>query len=102
MNNRLLKVNKAVVSLILVMLIGYASAQDRFATIETKLKELSKTSLGLNNKVEYSIDNITLQNLIGGLAESNNLNISVDNSLSAVVSNNFSGVTVSDVLLFLC
>lgn len=102
MNSLLSKVNRGIVSLMLVLFVGSISAQDRFITIEEKLKELSKTSLGLNNKVEYSIDNITLQNFISGLAESNNLNISIDNSLSAVVSNNFSGVNVSEVLLFLC
>ncbi len=102
MNPNAIKINRILVSLLLFFVVGYTSAQDRFDTIQGKLKELSKTSLGLNNKVEYSIDNITLQNLVAGLAESNNLNISVDNSLNTVVSNNFSGVSVSDVLLFLC
>ncbi|MBI2269776.1 MAG: general secretion pathway protein GspD [Bacteroidetes bacterium] len=94
--------SRIIALLVMLLAVSYTFGQDRFQVIEAKLKELSKTSLGLTNKVEYSIDNITLQNLIGGLAESNSLNISVDNSLNTVVSNNFSGVTVADVLLFLC
>lgn len=77
-------------------------AQDRFATIENKLKELSKDSQGLLEKVELSVNGVAIQEFIRGLATTNNLNVSVDANLDTKIVNNFSNVNVSDVLLFLC
>lgn len=77
-------------------------AQDRFATIENKLKELGKETPGLNEKVELSVNGVSIQEFIRGLATSNNLNISVDAALNTKIVNNFSNVTVAEVLLFLC
>lgn len=78
-----------------------AFAQDRFDIIETKLKELLISNLGLNEKVELSVNNTSLQEFIRALGTANNLNISVDPSLKITVVHNFSNVTVSDVILFL-
>lgn len=78
------------------------SAQDRFSVIESKLKELSKDSPGLNDRIELSVNGITIQEFIRGIATTNNLNVSVDPALSTRIVNNFTNVTVSDVLLFLC
>src|ERR1035437_665804 len=75
--------------------------QDRFVTIENKLKELSKDNLGLNEKVELSVNGISIQDFIRGLATTNNLNVSVDGGLTVKIYNNFTNVTVADVLLFL-
>lgn len=77
-------------------------AQDRFTVMEIKLKELSKNTPGLNDKVELSVNGVTIQNFLQGLANTNNLNVSVDQNLNAKIFNNFSNVTVTDVLLFLC
>jgi type IV pilus assembly protein PilQ len=87
--------------LILFYLASAAFAQERFAVIENKLKEISATTPGLNEKVELSVNGVSIQEFIRGLAATNNLNVSVDASLNAKIYNNFSGVTVSDVLLFL-
>lgn len=96
------RLNK-LVFVILILVTTLANAQqDRFTVIEEKLKELSKETLGLNEKVELSVNGIAIQEFIRALATSNNLNVSVDPSLSAKVINNFSNVTVADVLLFLC
>jgi type IV pilus assembly protein PilQ len=78
------------------------SAQDRFTAIENKLKELSKDSPGLNEKVELSVNGASIPDFIRGIANANNLNVSVDPGISGKIVNNFSNVTVSDVLLFLC
>lgn len=77
-------------------------AQDRMDSIGTKLEELSSTSSGLNNKVELSVDNVSIQDFIHGLAETHNLNMSVDVNLTTQISNTFSNVTVKEVLIFLC
>jgi type IV pilus assembly protein PilQ len=76
--------------------------QERFTSIETKLKELSTTTPGLNEKVELSVNGIAIQEFIRGIATTNNLNVSVDAGLTTKIVNNFSNVTVADVLLFLC
>lgn len=78
------------------------SAQDRIKQYETLLDELSKTTPNLNDKVELSIDNLPLYEFIRGIAASNNLNVSVDQNLKLPVSNNFSNITVKEILLFLC
>jgi len=77
-------------------------AQDRFTAIEQRLKVLSAESPGLNNKVDFSVNGVSIQEFIRGLAVSNNLNVSVEPSLNVKIYNNFSNVTVTDVLLFLC
>lgn len=76
--------------------------QDRFTAIETKLKELEAFAPGLTEKVELSVNDVSIQEFIRGIANGNNLNISVDPSLNTKVVSNFSGVTVEEVLLFLC
>ncbi len=80
------------------------NAQDleRFTVIENKLKELSKDNIGLNNKVELSVNGVSIQEFIRGIGTANNLNVSIDNGLNSKIVNNFTNVTVADVLLFLC
>ncbi len=75
--------------------------QDRFTTIENKLKELALTTPGLNEKVELSVNGVTIQEFIRAMGTTNNINVSVDGSLTTKIVNNFSNVTVSDVLIFL-
>jgi type IV pilus assembly protein PilQ len=79
-----------------------AIAQDqRYIIIENKLKEIAATTPGLNEKVELSVNGVSIQEFIRGLALTNNLNVSIDANLTAKIYNNFSNVTVSDILLFL-
>jgi type IV pilus assembly protein PilQ len=86
-----------------LIIFSFANAQeDRLAKIETKLKELSKETPGLNEKVELSVNGSSIQEFIRGIAITNNVNVSVDPTLSMKIYNNFTNVTVSDVFLFLC
>ncbi|MBY0426324.1 MAG: hypothetical protein K2Q22_11855, partial [Cytophagales bacterium] len=91
---------------IVILLLGFINpllAQDRFAEIEKKLGELSRTSSpGLKEVVDFSVSGVTIQEFLRGLAESNNLNISVDPTLTIRVVNNFTNEKVSEILLFLC
>jgi type IV pilus assembly protein PilQ len=77
-------------------------AQDRFAVIENNMLEIGKQSPGMYEKVELSVNGVSLQEFISGLANSNNLNVSVSKDLSDKIYNNFSSVNVMNVLLFLC
>ena len=88
--------------LLLTLAAPRIKAQDRFEAIETKLNELGAETPGLFEKVEMSVDGISVQEFIRGLATTNNLNISVEASLSAKIYNNFTNVRVIDVLMFLC
>src|ERR1051326_2038793 len=88
--------------LALVCTCALAFSQDRFTAIEKKLEELRKDVPGLDDKVELSVNGVSIQDFIRGLAASNNLNVSVDPALTGKIFNNFSNVTVSEVLIFLC
>lgn len=87
--------------LLAISLAGSAFAQERYDKIEVQMKALAAETPGLNDKVELSVNGVSIQEFIRGLAMSNNLNISVDPALNAKIFNNFSNVTVMDVLMFL-
>src|ERR1700743_3790748 len=79
-----------------------SAPEDRFAVLEAKLNDLKKDVPGLDEKVDFAISGASLQEFIKTLAESNNLNVSVDPSLSIRVNNNFTNERVMTILLFLC
>lgn len=74
---------------------------DRFAVIEERLNELSRTVPGLNETVEFAVSGASLQEFLRGLATANRLNISIDPQISAKVYNNFTNERVANILLFL-
>lgn len=75
--------------------------QQRIDQIHQELKDLAKSNPGLNEKVDFSVSGATVQEFLRGLAESNNLNISVDPSLTFRIYNNFTNEKVMNILLFL-
>ena len=77
-------------------------SQDRFAVLDSQLTTLSKTVPGIIGKVEVSVNGVSIQQFINGIAIANNLDISIDPTLSINVVNSFSSATVKDILLFLC
>jgi type IV pilus assembly protein PilQ len=87
--------------LVLIYLPSQAQQEDRFVALEKKLSELSNDVPGLNEKVEFSVTGASLQEFLGGLATSHELNISIDPTLQIRIYNRFSNEKVSNVLLFL-
>lgn len=77
-------------------------AQDRFVEIEEKLKALTETIPALDQKVDVSVNGVTIQEFIRGIASSTNLNLSVDPVLSIKVTNSFNQIPVKDILIFVC
>jgi type IV pilus assembly protein PilQ len=75
--------------------------EDRFQVLEKRLKDLSATVPGLNQKTDLSVTNITLQEFLEGLASTHNLNFNIDPSLNQKISNYFSDETVANILLYL-
>jgi len=76
-------------------------AQSRFDQIQVKFEILKADNPGLDNIAELSINGSTLTEVIRGLANTNNLNISIDQNLDMQIVNNFANVTVAEILLFL-
>lgn len=79
-----------------------AFSQDRFTVLENKLEQITAQTPGLAETVDFSVVGVSIQEFLRGLAETNNLNISIDPSLDIRVYNNFTNEKVSNILLFLC
>lgn len=98
-----MKLNRYLLILFCSLSLLTANAQqDRLDKIEAYLKVLNKDVPGLNEKVELSVNGVSIQEFIRGLATAHNLNVSIDPGINVIIINNFSNATVSDVLLFLC
>ena len=95
---------KAIFLISIFLSLSYTNslAQNRIDSIRQHLSDLSEIEIGLSEEVEFSLEEITLQELLRLIANAHNLNVSIDPSLQTIVSNNFSGVPVEDVLVFLC
>jgi type IV pilus assembly protein PilQ len=79
-----------------------AQQPDRFEVIEQRLTDLAKSDAhGLNEKIDFSVSGSSIQEFLRGLAESNNLNISVDSDLDAKIYNNFTNEKVLNIIMFL-
>jgi len=94
--------------LILLLSTCFCFAQQketRIENIKNQLIALSVDNVGLteNVKTEISVTNITLPNFLLAVSNVHKLNINVSPELSNItLANNFSNVTVSDLLVFLC
>lgn len=72
------------------------------AQIEQTLDSLSQTYPGLNEPVQISLSNASIQEFVRAVATANDLNVSISQSLNYKVTNNFSNAPVKDVFIFLC
>lgn len=81
--------------------IANAQSTNRFIELEEKLTELSKTTPGLLEKVDFSVSGVSIQEFLRAIAESSGLNINIDPQLNQKVYNNFSDEKVINILLFL-
>src|SRR6218665_2490694 len=85
-----------------MLLLGSLSAQDRFDLLEERLNQVAKDYPGLNDKVELAVNNASIQDFIRAIAQSNNLNVTVDPGLDIKISNNFKNVSAREIFIFLC
>ncbi len=93
---------KIKLSILFFILVFISKAQDRFDLLDEKLNQLSKNYSGLNEKVELSVNAVSIQEFVRAIGTNNNLNVNVDPSLDIKVTNNFKNVTAKDVFMFLC
>jgi type IV pilus assembly protein PilQ len=75
--------------------------QDRIQTIQDKLEQLSTAVPGLHDKVQLSVNGVSIQDFITALSKSNGLSINIDPKLNIKVANNFNNVTALNILVFL-
>lgn len=79
------------------------SSNNRVLSLETTLDSLTKLVPGLNERVDFSINNTELPVFLRAIASEHKINISIAQSLSQIkVSQNFSNASVKNVLLYLC
>ncbi|MFH0894968.1 MAG: type II and III secretion system protein [Bacteroidota bacterium] len=81
---------------------AFGQQPDRMKGMENMLNELAKTSPGLEQNIEISVNGVSIQEFIRGIALSNGLNITIDPNLNISIVNNFTDISVKNVLLFLC
>lgn len=74
--------------------------QSRYDELEQRLRDLSSVSPGLSETVDFSVSGASIQEFLRGIAESHNLNISVDPALNVRIYNNFTNEKVYNILLF--
>lgn len=93
----------ALTALLLFALIpGKAQNSQRIEAIRNRLDSLSIYFPGLNEPVQISLSDASIQEFIRGIAAANDLNVSVSQNLDFAVTNNFSSAPVKDVFVFLC
>ncbi len=90
----------AILALFLLPAISWG--QDRFDGIQKDLNAYAQKYEGMENTVELSVSNSSLQEFIRGIAMSNQLNVHIDPSINSTITNNFNSARVKDVFLFLC
>lgn len=86
-------------SLLFVFTIGYAQVDIK--ALQNRLDSLVKYEPGLNDTIQISVGDIDIESFLKGVAEKAFLNISVSPDLNFLVSNNFTSVRVSNLLVFI-
>ena len=91
--------------LVFILLFSFSlKAQDvRIQQIKNKIESIIPDSPGLGQKVNINIRQAALSEFLLAVSEVHKVNISVTPSLEQImIVNNFSDVTVADLLIFLC
>lgn len=99
---------KHLLTIFLVFLINFGFTQSndtRISTIKNQLDMVSVDNTGLTEKVktEINVSNISLSNFLLAISNIHKININLAPDLEQInIVNNFSNVTVADLLVFLC
>ncbi|SCY78491.1 type II secretion system protein GspD [Flavobacterium anhuiense] len=87
---------------ILVFQISF-SQENRILQIKNNIESISADAPGLNEKVSVNIKEASLSSFLLAVSQIHKLNFSVASNLQQInIVNNFSDVTVGDLLVFLC
>jgi type IV pilus assembly protein PilQ len=92
---------KTLYTLISLIFFSLSFAQQDINELNRKFEEFAKQKKGLNEIIKTEVSGLTLYDFISSIAQEHELNVSVDNTMSESVINNFYDVTVRDVFVFL-
>jgi len=91
-----------IIILLFISISFFAKAQDRFDVLEEKLDQMAKNYPGINDKVELSMNGVSIQEYVRTIGTNNNLNVNVDPTLDIKLTTSFSKVSAKEVFLFIC
>lgn len=70
--------------------------------LKTELDSLERIVPGLGEEVNFTLANAPLSELLRGIAETHDLNVSLNGLPEILITNNFNNVLVKDLILFVC
>ena len=100
-----MKKTTLLISLLICSFVHTQEPDQRILKIQNQLELLSTDVNGLTENVttEINVDNITLGNFLLAVSDVHKVNINVSPELNQIsIANNFTDVTVADLLVFLC
>lgn len=95
---------KKTITLLLLLIFQISFAQEnRILQLKNNIESISADAPGLNEKVNVNIKEASLSSFLLAVSQVHRLNFSVAANLNQInIVNNFSDVTVGDLLIFLC
>ncbi|MEZ5199170.1 MAG: type II and III secretion system protein [Bacteroidales bacterium] len=81
---------------------NFLLGQDRIEDIKNRLSILAIDEAGLSQPVDLTASKLSLQEFLRNLANLNELNLHIDPDIEGTITNNFTEVPASDILIFLC
>ncbi|RDY60767.1 type II secretion system protein GspD [Flagellimonas nanhaiensis] len=91
--------------LLFFVFLTFGQEENRIQKIKNNLEVLTIDNPGLseNLKLDINVNSVSLTNFLLAVSQVHKVNINIDPSLQGInIVNNFSNVTVADLLLFLC
>lgn len=91
-----------IIALLLLLSFADGYSQDsRMTKIKQSLDSLEVVLPALNEKIDISVSGISIQEFLRAVAMNAKINLNVDPNLQTELINNFSGVKIKDMLLFI-
>ena len=92
-----------VIIVILISVLGNdLIAQNRNVDFEQRLINLEDRIPGLSDTIGISVENLSLQSFLVAVMKETDVNLSISTSIKHQITNNFSKVSIRDLVLFLC
>jgi type IV pilus assembly protein PilQ len=80
---------------------GFSQQRDRIQVIQQKLDSLAVSVTGLKQTVQLTFSGVSIQDYLIALGRTNNISISIDPKLNFTINDSFTGITASNILVFL-
>lgn len=95
---------KKIITLLFILIFQVSFSQDnRILQLKNNIESIAADAPGLNEKVNVNIKEASLSSFLLAVSQIHKLNFSVATNLNQInIVNNFSDVTVGDLLIFLC